>query len=316
MEKNIDVVIVGGGPAGLTAAIYALRSGLSVVLIEKYMMGGQVVQSYEISNFPSYESISGVDLVLKMQHQAEKLGLELVFDEIQSVNLKNKIKEIKCQNGTYFAKSVILCMGAKARRLGLDQEERWTGRGVSYCATCDGALYRDQEVVVVGGGNSACEEAVYLSAICKKVTLLCKDESMRKATATELAMLLDTQKTRGNIEIAYCTSVQQFVGEDQLEAVKVYNSSTQQEKVIPCRAVFVAIGRVPETDCVAGQVELDDYGYIVTNRDMATNLAGVFAAGDVVQKKLRQIITACGDGAIAGSEAKHYIQCAFATQSK
>lgn len=315
MEQNVyDVVIVGGGPAGLTSAIYALRSGLKVLLLEKYMIGGQVVQTHKIYNFPSYESVIGSDLMINMHNQADHLGLISEYDTILDMNLDSKIKTITGQNGTYQARSVILCMGAKERKLGIAHEEEFMGRGVSYCAVCDGALYRDKEVVVVGGGDSACEDAIYLSNICKKVTVVCKDDTMRKAQDIVFEDLEKTAKANGNIEIVYHHNVTAIEYEDSSRHVVVTSNLTNESKTLQADGLFVAIGRVPDTAWLKGKLDLSQRGYIVTDENMHTSIKGVYAAGDVREKKLRQIITACADGAIAGTEANMYIKSTFATQ--
>lgn len=315
MEKNVyDVIIVGGGPAGLTSAIYALRSGLKTLLIEKYMIGGQVVQTYKIYNFPSYESVVGADLMISMHNQADHLGLESVYDEIESMELDGKIKSLTGHNGTYQARVVILCMGAKERKLGIDHEDEFMGRGVSYCAVCDGALYKDKEVVVVGGGDSACEDAIYLSNICRKVTIVCKDDTMRKAQSIVFEDLQKTAKCNGNIEILYHHNVTGIKCDSQITSVEVTNNQTAERRMLPACGLFVAIGRVPDTAHLKGKLTLSKAGYIKSDENMHTNIPGVYVAGDVREKKLRQIITACADGAIAGTEANMYIKSTFATQ--
>lgn len=309
MKQNCyDVIIVGGGPAGLTSAIYTLRSGLKTLLIEKYMIGGQVVQTHKIYNFPSYESIVGADLMINMHTQAEKLGLESVYDTIEEMNLEGKTKTLKGQNGTYEARSIILCMGAKERKLGIEGEDRFMGRGVSYCAVCDGALYKDKEVVVVGGGDSACEDAIYLSNICKKVTIVCKDDSMRKAQKIVLEDLEKTAKSNKNITMLFNHNVTEIHYNDTIRQVTVVNSKTGKSSNIATNALFVAIGRVPDTEKLKGKLKLSPRGYIIADENMHTSVAGVFVAGDVREKKLRQIITACADGAIAGTEANMYLK--------
>lgn len=309
MEQELyDVIIVGGGPAGLTSAIYTLRSGLKTLLIEKYMIGGQVVQTHKIYNFPSYESIVGADLMINMHTQAEKLGLESVYDTIETMELEGKVKSLIGQNGTYKARSIILCMGAKERKLGIEGEDQFMGRGVSYCAVCDGALYKDKEVIVVGGGDSACEDAIYLSNICKKVTIVCKDNSMRKAQNIVLEDLEKTAKSNKNITMLYNHNVTAIHYHDYIEEVTVTNNKTGESSALCTSAVFVAIGRVPDTEKLKGKIELSSHGYILSDENMHTSVAGVFVAGDVREKKLRQIITACGDGAIAGTEANMYLK--------
>ena len=302
MGNTYDVIVLGCGPAGLTAAIYALRSGCSVLLVESNMIGGQATLTYEIKNYPGFEEISGMELAMKMHEQAEKLGAETTYGEIEKVDLENK--EITLNGEIFSATSIVLCMGASARKLGVKNEKELTGRGVAYCAICDGAFFRDKKVVLVGGGNTAVEDAIYLSNICSSVTVVnnlddftcqkvLKDQFEKVATEKELKAL------QGSI-------VKEIKGNDVVEGVVVADRNGV-ETVIGCDGVFVAIGRVPDTSLVQGQIETNKNGYIIADENMHTSVEGVFVAGDVRVKNLRQIITACGDGAIAGTEASTYV---------
>ena len=292
--KKYDLIIIGGGVAGLTSAIYALRGGLKVLLIEKYMIGGQSVNANEITNYPGFVSISGAELGLTIHKQAELLGLETEYDEVISVDLKNKI--ISTKSSQFKSLCIVLSMGAKSRKLNLKNEDNFTGRGVHYCATCDGNFYKNKNVVVVGGGNTAIEESIYLSNICKKVTLVC-----RKPILSGQKLLVDKLEKNRKVEIIYNQEVKDLIVDNVLKGVKLTNN-----QVINTDAIFIAIGRDPNTELINNQLKLNN-GYIVADENMHTDIEGVFVAGDVRVKNLRQLATAIGDGAIAGTEASKYV---------
>lgn len=299
--NRYDVIVIGGGPAGLTTSIYALRSGCSVVMFEGDMLGGQCALSNEISNYPGFEKISGAELALTMHSQAEKLGLVSKYDRVESVDLKNK--KITTKNGDYLAKCIVLCMGAKARKLNVVNEDKLTGNGVHYCATCDGAFYRNEEVLVIGGGNSAVEEAIYLSGICKKVTLLTHSERL-KCQDYFLDTLKELVKSK-KLDIRYNLETTEIVDNNGFDGI-VVKSGNKTEK-IKAKAVFVAIGRIPDNHLIKDQIELNNWGFVKSNERMQTSVNGVYVAGDLREKELRQIITACADGAIAGSECSKFL---------
>lgn len=303
MVKKYDIIIIGAGPAGLTAAIYAARSEAKVLIIENQMLGGQASLAYDVQNFPGFLSITGMDLAMKMHEQVENLGVEICYDEIKEVNLEEKWVEVSEEK--LFAKSIVLAMGAGARKLNLENEERLTGSGVAYCAVCDGAFYKNENVVIVGGGNSAVGEAIYLSPIAKSITLINNLDNFTcvKALESELNKVMEKNN---NIKVYHEHVVKKIIGDRNLDKVIISNVKTNEESEIECKGMFVSIGRKPDTDLVKDQISLDKHGYIITDENMHTSVGGVFAAGDVRVKNLRQIITACGDGAIAGTEASHF----------
>ena len=302
--KEYDVVILGAGPAGLTASIYAVRSGLKTLVIENKMIGGQATLTYEIRNYPGFESISGMDLTMQMQAQAENLGVDFEYDSVEEINLEKKY--VKTSMEEFSAKSLILAMGASARKVGAKNEEELTGKGVAYCAVCDGAFYKDLDVVMVGGGNSAVEDAIYMSKIAKSVTIVnnLPDFTCQEILREELNKTIEERK---NISIIQGHVVKEMVGENKLEKVKIEAVDGSDTEEIECEGCFIAIGRKPDTDMVKRQIELNNQGYIVADENMHTSIEGVFVAGDIRVKNLRQIITACADGAIAGTEANTYI---------
>jgi thioredoxin reductase (NADPH) len=299
-----DLIILGGGPAGLTAGLYAARSRLKTVLIEKTYLGGQIVNTYQLENYPGYEEITGADLVAKMEAQVRKHGLEIVLEDVESLDITGEIKKVKTANNkVYEAKAIILAMGANPRKLGVPNEDRFIGAGISFCATCDGAFYKDAVVAVIGGGNTAVEDALYLTKFAKKVYIIHRRDQLR-ATKIEQEKAFANEK----IEFIWNTVVVDVEGEYGVERVRLKNVKTGEESTLNVDGVFVAIGYDPNTELVKGIVELDEYGYIITDDDMRTNVPGVFAAGDIRHKLLRQVITAAGDGATAAYAAEKYIE--------
>ena len=298
-----DVIIVGGGPAGITAGIYATRSGLKTLIIENMVVGGQSALTYEIDNYPGFAKISGMELGSKFSEHAEALGVEFVFDNIKTMSLEGEEKIFETvYSGSFSAPSVILCVGARPRTLGLDNEDKFIGRGISFCATCDGAFYKDKTVAVIGGGNSALEEALFLSKNCAKVYLLHMLDNFQANDSMVVKM-----KSEPKIEYYLTTRVISVNGDTNLKTIHVQDTSSDTERDINVDGMFIAIGRVPATDMFKGVIEMDQYGYILADEDMKTNIDGVFVAGDARQKKLRQIITACSDGAIAAVNANTYL---------
>ncbi|MGB9780749.1 thioredoxin-disulfide reductase [Caldanaerobacter sp.] len=299
-----ELIILGGGPAGLTAGLYAARSRLKTVLIEKTYLGGQIVNTYQLENYPGYEEITGADLVAKMEAQVKKHGLEIVLEDVESLDITGEIKRVKTANNkVYEAKAIILAMGATPRKLGVPNEDRFIGAGISFCATCDGAFYRDAVVAVIGGGNTAVEDALYLTKFAKKVYIIHRRDQLR-ATKIEQEKAFANEK----IEFIWNTVVVDVEGEYGVERIRLRNVKTGEESTLNVDGVFVAIGYDPNTELVKGIVELDEYGYIITDDDMRTNIPGVFAAGDIRHKLLRQVITAAGDGATAAYAAEKYIE--------
>lgn len=304
-QKIFDILIVGGGPAGLTAGIYARRSGLSALILEEFWCGGQTLNTYEIKNFPGFDNISGTDLSAKMEKQAKDLGVEFALEKVQSVNFDGKIKQVFTKRNIYCAKAVILCLGAKPRKLGIENEQKFTGRGVSYCAVCDGEFFKDKVVAIVGGGNSAMEDVTYLTNLAKKTYLINRSEKFRA-----IPTLVETMKAlvRSNkIVLLENSVVEKIDGQDKVESIDVKNTKTNQTEKLQLDGLFVEIGRVPDTSFLNG-IDLDEGGYIKTDERLMTNVCGVFAAGDCRQKQIRQIVTACSDGAISATNAISYVQ--------
>lgn len=305
-EKVYDVVIIGAGPAGLTGAVYALRSGRSVLVIEKMLIGGQIALTQYVENYPGFEKISGFELGQFMHEQAVKLGAETKYGEVVSVDFNNDIKKIVTTDGEVFGKSVIIASGAKARKLGLENEEKLIGGGVAYCAVCDGAFFRDKNVVLVGGGNTAVEDAIYLSKMVKTLTIV-NMESDFTAQKILVEELNAASLEKNNVKVLNNSVVTAINGDQVLNSVDIKNLKTNEVKNVEAQGLFVAIGRVPDTEFLKGIIELDKWNYIVTNEELETGVAGVYAAGDVRVKRLRQIVTATSDGAIAATNANEFL---------
>jgi len=300
MEHIYDVIIVGGGPGGYTAALYAARAGFDTVVIEKMAAGGQMALTGEIENYPGFdEGVDGFMLGMKMQQGAEKFGAVTEYAEVSEIDFSEKIKKVKALKKTYFGKTVILAVGAAPRTLDIEGEKNLTGRGVHYCAHCDGRFYKDKTVVCVGGGNSAVSDALYLSRLAKKVYLVHRRDTLR-ATKIYHEPLMKAE----NVELVLNSTVSGFVTDGILKGVTVKNVNTGAERLIDCDGAFISIGRKPETEFLSGKVMLDKNGYIIADESTKTNIEGVFAVGDARTKALRQIVTAASDGAVA----VHYIE--------
>ena len=307
MEHIYDVIIIGGGPGGYTAALYAARAGLDVLVLEKLSAGGQMALTSQIDNYPGFESgVDGFELAEKMQAGAERFGAKTELAEVYSAELKDKIKKINTSEGVFLAKTVVISTGASPRELGLEKEQALVGRGVNYCAACDGMFFRGKRVAVVGGGNSAAADALLLSRICEKVTVIHRRDELR-ATKIYHEPLMQAE----NVEFAWDSVVTDLIFEDGFKGVKLKNVKTEEERELSCDGVFISVGRKPVTDFLAGQVELDAAGYIIADESGRTNIPGVFAVGDVRTKALRQIVTAVADGA----NASHYIDEYLAEQA-
>lgn len=298
-----DVVIVGGGPAGFTSALYSARGKLDTLLIEKMFSGGQMATTYLMENYPGFEEpISGPDLALRMENQARKFGAQVINDDVVNLSLDGKIKIIKTKNNTYESKTVILAMGASPKELGLPKEREFRGSGVSYCATCDGAFYKDMTVAVVGGGDTAAEDAIYLTRFCTKVYLIHRRDSLR---ATKI--LQEEVFNNKKIELVWDSVIKEIIGNFGVEGIRVRNLKSNEENNLKVDGIFVAIGANPNTELVKGKLNLSPNGYIISDENMRTSIPGVFAAGDIREKTLRQVITAASDGAIAAYMAERYI---------
>ncbi|MEG1751657.1 MAG: thioredoxin-disulfide reductase [Clostridia bacterium] len=306
-----DIVIVGGGPAGLTSAIYARRAGKSVALIEHSVPGGQVGLTHVIENYPGFEKIDGAELATKMFEQASNLGTEIFFDEVLGYNLTSKIKVIKTHNNVFECKALIICTGASAKELNLKNEKLFLGRGVSYCATCDGNFFKDKIVAVVGGGNTSFEDCLYLANIAKKVYLIHRRDEFRGDKHTLEKIKSQCLGDNPKIELVLSSVISQINGTNKLESIVVENKQTNTKSTINVDGLFVAIGRSPDTGLIKGIVNLTENGFIITDVKKRTNIQGVFAGGDVCDNPLRQIVTACADGAICATSAHEYISQNF-----
>ena len=308
MDKVYDVLVLGGGPGGYTAALYAARSGLSTLVIERLAAGGQMALTHQVDNYPGFdEGVDGYTLGMKMQQGAERFGAETAYAEVQSVELEGTIKKLHTDNGTFYGRTVIIATGANPRKLGLPMEQQLTGKGVHYCAACDGMFYRGKTVVLVGGGNSAVADALVLSRVAKKVILVHRRDTLRASKIYHESL----QQTE-NIEFQWNSEVTQLHHSDRLTGVTLRNRATGEEKTIHCDGVFVSVGREPATELFQGQVVLDEAGYIVAGESTQTNLPGVYAVGDVRTKAVRQIVTATADGAVAAHEIEEYLALAVA----
>jgi thioredoxin reductase (NADPH) len=304
-----DVVIVGSGPAGYTAAVYAARAGLApVVVAGSVTAGGALMNTTEVENFPGFvDGIMGPDLMEQMRKQAERFGAEVVYDDVVSADLTGPVKTLVTGNGvTYEARSVILATGSAYRELGLPEEKRLSGHGVSWCATCDGFFFRGQEVVVVGGGDSAVEEATFLTRFASKVTLVHRRDQLRASK-----IMADRAFADPKLEFAWNSEVVAVHGTDKVTGVRLRDTITGTERDLDVTGVFVAIGHIPRNELLVGQVDLDDAGYVLAGgegrRGTATNVDGVFACGDLVDHTYRQAITAAGTGCAAALDAQHYL---------
>ncbi len=300
-----DLIIVGSGPAGLAAAIYAQRARLSTLVLEKeYMSGGQVVNTYEVDNYPGLPEIGGFELGMKFREHAEKLGANFLNIEVRHIGLEDegRVKVIYTDAEEYRAYTLILAMGAKHRMLGLPGETALTGMGVSYCATCDGAFFKGRAVAVVGGGDVAVEDALFLARGCSTVYLIHRRDELRAA-----AILQEQLKKCENVEFLWNTEVIGIEGDDHLECLKLRDKQTGTERVLDVDGLFIAVGTVPNTGVFTNLLQLDENGYIIANEDGKTNVPGIFAAGDVRTKQLRQIVTAVSDGANALTSVQSYL---------
>ena len=297
-----DVVIIGGGPAGYTAALYAARAGLSTLIIEKFSAGGQMTETQSIENYPGFdEGIDGFSLGFKMQAGAEKYGAKTKNAEVRAVDLCSKPRRIVTSTEEFFAKSVVIATGATHKHLGLAREEEMIGRGVGYCAACDGMLFRGKTVAVVGGGNSAAADALLLSRICKKVYLIHRRDTLRAEKIHHEPLM-----RQENVEFKWNFTVAELLGEEKLSGIKIQSTKDASNETIALDGLFISVGRSPETALFENQITLEN-GYVLAGEDTKTSIDGVFAAGDVRTKALRQIVTAAADGATAAHFAEEYI---------
>lgn len=303
MERIYDMIVIGGGPAGYTAALYAARAGLDTVVLEKLSAGGQMALTSQIDNYPGFEEgIDGFELGEKMQAGAERFGARIELAEVLSVDFTNDIKKLETDSGDFYGKTVVISTGANPRELGVEKEQSLVGRGVNYCAACDGMFYKGKKVAVVGGGNSAVADAMILSRLAEKVTIVHRRDTLR---ATKVYH--DALEKAGNVEFTWDSVVTELLYEEKLTGLNLKNVKTGEESVLECDGVFVSVGRAPVTELFKDVLELDKGGYIVADESTKTSVPGVFAAGDVRTKALRQVVTAVADGAMAAHYAEEYL---------
>ena len=304
MKENIyEVIIVGGGPAGLTAGLYAARAGLSSILIDKGIFGGQITYAEHVENFTGFpDGISGMELGEKMHQQALKHGLNTIFGEVTGLEIRGALKIVKTTEGDYAGKSVILAGGAVRRKLGVEGETRLTGRGISYCAVCDGSFFRDQKLAVIGGGDTAITEALHLTHFAAKVTIIHRRDQLRATYILQQKVMADPK-----IDFLWDTTVTGIEGGESVERIKLLNVKTGLTSVKDVSGVFIAVGTSPDTAYLRGIVPLDESAYIITNEKMETPVPGILAAGDIRHNSARQAITAAGDGATAAIYAQKYL---------
>lgn len=299
-----DVVIIGAGPAGMTAAIYAARANMSVLLLEKLAPGGQIINTHEIQNYTGVGTINGAELAYKMFEHTQELQVAFDYGTVKEIKEEGNIKIITCEeeDKIFEAKTVILATGTIPRRLDVPNEDHFAGENISWCAICDGAYYRDKDVVVIGGGNSAVEEAIYLASLAKSVQVV----TLFDLTADPVSC--DELRALENVTIYPFHNVEEFIGEEKLKGVRIKSTETNEEKELTCDGAFEYIGLQPSTEPFKSLDVLDEYGYVIVNSHMETTVPGVYGAGDVVTKDLRQVVTACSDGAIAAQVASKYIK--------
>lgn len=303
MKEIYDMIIIGGGPSGYTAALYASRAGLSTVVIEKMSAGGQMALTDIIDNYPGFEDgVDGFTLGMKMQQGAERFGAVTEYAEVTAVDFSNDIKTIETTNGIFEAKTVVISTGANPRELGVKGEQDLVGRGIHYCAHCDGRFYKDKTVIVVGGGNTAAADALYLSRIAKKVILVHRRDTLR-ATKIYHEPLFKAE----NVEFKWNTTVSEFMVDSRISGLRLRNVISGAEEEVLCDGIFISIGRKPCTEFLRDKIILDNRGYIIADETTRTNIPGVYAVGDVRTKPLRQIVTAVSDGATAVHYAEEYL---------
>ena len=303
MERIYDMLIIGGGPAGYTAALYAARAGLDVAVIEKMSIGGQMALTDIIDNYPGFdEGVEGFTLGMKMQAGAERFGAATIYAEVTKVSLEGDVKRVVTTDEVLFSRTVVVATGADPRTLGIPGEETLVGRGLHYCAHCDGRFYKGKHVLVVGGGNTAASDALYLSRLASHVTVIHRRDTLR-ATRIYHEPLMKAE----NVTFLWNSAVESYVVDGRIQGARVKNLKTGEVTEVACDGIFVSIGRKPNTELFAGQLELDETGYIKADETTRTNLPGVYAVGDVRTKALRQVVTAVGDGAVAVHFAEEYL---------
>ena len=296
-----DIIIIGAGPAGMTAAIYGKRALKSVLILEAITYGGQIINTLDIENYPVEAHISGFDFATKLYNQVIDLGAEIKYEKVTEIIDKNEYKEVMTSKNTYQAKTIIIATGADNRKLGLENESDLIGKGISYCATCDGNFFKKKDVAVVGGGNTALEDALYLSSIANKVYLIHRRDQFRGDQS-----VVEKLKEQDNVEFVYNSNVTKLIADESLTSIEVTNKDGST-KNIPVKGLFIAIGKVPENENFKNLINVDKAGYIIADESCHTNIPGIFVAGDTRNKELRQLVTATADGAIAATEAVKYL---------
>lgn len=302
MDKIYDLIIIGAGPAGLTASIYAKRAMLDFLILEKWLPGGEIANTYEVENYPGINYISGADLADKMVDHTKELGIKINLEEVLEVDFSKEIKRIITNYHTYYSKTVIIATGASSKRIGLNNEEKYKGKGISYCALCDGALYKDKTVAVIGGGDVAVEDVIYLSRVVRKVYLIHRRDTLKAAKQYQEKMF-----SLKNVEMIWNSEVIQINGNDYLDSIDIQNNEIDKTRNIKIDGMFIAIGMKPNIDFLKDQIKLTKQGWIITDKYLETSIEGVFAAGDILDKSIRQIVSSVNDGAMAVSYAQKYL---------
>lgn len=297
-----DIIIIGAGPAGLTAAIYARQARKSVLILEKESYGGQILKANKVKNYPGFSEISGFEFSTNLYNQATALKPDIKFERVIEVKNSDGKKHVITEKNEYLAKAIIIATGAESRKLGLNNEEKLLGKGISYCATCDGMFFKDKDVAIIGGGNTAIDDAMYLSDIVKKLYLIYRRKEFRIESIN-----LDKLKNKDNVEIILDTNIVDINGEDKLNSITLKHNDSSELKELNIDALFIAAGHIPITSMFDGLIKVDEKGYIISNEDCTTNIDGIFVAGDVRKKDIRQLTTACSDGTISAINACKYI---------
>ena len=297
-----DIIIIGAGPAGMTAAIYASQARKNVLLLEKEVYGGQILKADKVKNYPGFEEISGYEYSTKLYNQVKSLNPDIKFEEVLQIKNSNNIKEVITNKNCYKGKSIIIATGAQSRKLGLNNEDKLIGKGISYCATCDGMFFKDKVIAITGGGNNAIDEALYLSDIASKVYVIYRRNEFKFESIN-----LEKLKQKDNVEFLLNSNIIDIKGIDKLESITILNNISKEEKKLNIDGLFIAIGYIPVSSMCDNLVNLDDKGYIIALEDCKTNIDGIFACGDIRIKDIRQLTTACSDGTVAALNACKYL---------
>jgi len=297
-----DIIIVGAGPAGMTAAIYANLARKKVLLLEKEAYGGQILKAECVKNYPGFNEISGFEYATKLYNQVKELNTDIKFEEVIQIKNNKEFKEVITKKDTYKSKTIIIAAGAKSRKLGINNEDNLIGKGISYCATCDGMFFKNKIVAITGGGNTALDDALYLSNIAKKVYIIYRRNEFKIDSIS-----LDNLKKKDNVEFILNSNITDIIGKEKLEKIIINENDTKKETQLIVDGLFIAIGHIPVSNMCDNLINTDDLGYIISNEDCSTNIAGIFVAGDIRKKEIRQLTTACSDGTIAALKACKYI---------